>query len=187
MTDNLDPRGVPDAPPLPPPSLDAMPPAPPAAHGLTRFPALAAFLSLVPGLGHLYVGAYQRAAMLLIGIIVVCIVTPLPISVFLALFLWFFGMFDAYRQAQLGNLRLRGECEPSEDASQANLAFGVFLTVVGGLLLLKKLELIDLDWLRDWWPLIPVLAGVYLIVSALLERQRRRPGAVDDGSGPEEP
>lgn len=189
MTTPLDPdretsRAV-DVPPLPPL------PEPSAREGyavqgpanLTRFPALAAFLAVVPGLGHLYVGAYTRAAMIVIGIIAVIVIIPLPVNVFLALFAWFFGIFDAYRQAQLVNLGAQEPAPTSPGSGQSTLAFGVFLTVVGALLLVNNFFPLEMDWLRDWWPAIPVLVGVYLIGSALYERSRRAdggPGDLDD-------
>lgn len=177
-----------DAPPLPPPPRAPQPAAgegiaPLRPTGLTRFPALAAFLALVPGLGHLYVGAYSRAAMIVIGIIAIIVIIPLPINVFLALFTWFFGIFDAYRQAQLVNLGEQEQVQSSAGGGQSTLAFGVFLTVVGALLLVNNFFPLELDWLRDWWPAIPVLVGVYLVGSALYERSRRAarsPGDLDD-------
>ncbi len=166
------------APPLPPPGAVPRPPVP----ALTRFPALAAFLSVVPGLGHLYAGAYQRAAMVVIGLVAVLVVVPLPVNVFFALFLWFFGIFDSYRQAQVSNLEVLGGTVPTAAGDRANLSFGVFLTVVGLILLLKNLLPVDLDWLRDWWPVVPVLIGLYLVASAVVERARRRPPEGEDGS-----
>jgi len=179
---------VADAPPLPPTPPLPQPPdgegdTPQRAVGLNRFPALAAFLALVPGLGHLYVGAYTRAAMIVIGIIAIVVIIPLPVNVFLALFTWFFGIFDAYRQAQLVNLGAQELAPTSPGSGQSTLAFGVFLTVVGALLLVNNFFPLEMDWLRDWWPAIPVLAGVYLIGSALYERSRRAdrdPGDLDD-------
>ena len=152
----------------------------PQSAGLTRFPALAAFLALVPGLGHLYVGAYARAAMIVIGIIAIIVIIPLPINVFLALFVWFFGIFDAYRQAQLVNLGVQEPVRAPVSGGQGTLAFGVFLTVVGALLLINNFYPLEMDWLRDWWPAIPVLVGVYLIGSALYERSRRTQGEPED-------
>ena len=192
MTTTFDPGGLRDpagdTPPLPPAYPDASLLPARGSGSLARFPVLAAFLALVPGLGHLYVGAYRGAAMIVIGIIAICLVVPLPISVFLSLFVWFLGIFDAYRQAQLQNLRGHGGMVPAAPDDQGSLAFGVFLTVVGGLLLLRNLDLIELDWLRDWWPVIPLLVGVYLIGSAVLQRRQRRSSAVGaedlgDGSG----
>jgi 4-hydroxybenzoate polyprenyltransferase len=182
MTSTLDAGGprdpAVDLPPLPPAFQATGSPPAPGPGETVRFPLLAAFLAAVPGLGHLYVGAYQKATMIVIGIIAICIVVPLPINVFLALFVWFFGIFDAYRQAQLQNLRGRGAALPTASDDQGGLAFGVFLTVVGALLLLRNFGLIELEWLRDWWPVIPLLVGLYLIGSAVLQRRQRSAAAV---------
>lgn len=170
--DNRNPVDMPPLPPVPEPVAGGDGTAQLSA-GLTRFPALAALLALVPGLGHLYVGCYTRAAMIVIGIIAIIVIIPLPINVFLALFTWFFGIFDAYRQAQLVNLGVQEPLQKSGDGGQGSLAFGVFLTVVGVLLLINNFFPLEMDWLRDWWPAIPVLVGIYLIGSALYERSRR--------------
>jgi hypothetical protein len=163
------------APPLPPPpprpeSRTPLP-SPQPTESWSKSPALAAFLSMLPGLGHLYVGVYQRAAMLVIGFFAIIYLLPIPINIFLCLFVWFFGIFDAYRQAQLANLGDSDEAPVRR--GESTLMFGVFLTVLGAILLLNNLFPIDFEWLRDWWPAIVVVAGLYLIISAALDRRRR--------------
>ncbi len=170
--DNRNPVDMPPLPPVPEPVAGGERTAQLPA-GLIRFPALAALLALVPGLGHLYVGCYTRAAMIVIGIIAIIVIIPLPINVFLALFTWFFGIFDAYRQAQLVNLGAQEPTMAPVGGGQGTLAFGVFLTVIGVLLLVNNFFPLEMDWLRDWWPAIPVLVGIYLIGSALYERSQR--------------
>ena len=171
------------SPPTPP-----LPPAPPlsseAGSEYRKSPALAAFLAIVPGLGHLYVGTYQRAVMLVVTFFATIWLFPVPIDVFLCLFIWFFGLFDAYRMAQIAAL---GE-EPSlpRATPQSGLAFGVFLTVVGVLLLLRTRFDIRFEWLQEWWPAIPVVAGLYLIIASILERSKRAGADRDEPTLPAE-
>ena len=163
----------PPVPPLPPaPQPETASPMVPAAT-FEKSPPLAALLSVIPSLGHLYVGAYQRAIML-VGSIFICIyVLPGLTKVFLPLFIWFFGFFDAYRLAQIANL---GPAEPSPapaPSTQGNLVFGVFVTVAGVVLLLKRLAPDLFDWLSEWWPAVLVVAGVILVLDSLRQRLSR--------------
>jgi hypothetical protein len=170
---------IPAKPPLPPPpETDPAPPdtvatpQAPAWKPEEKSPALAAFLSLWPGLGHLYVGSYNRAGMFFFGVLAVIYLLPLPASVFVCIFLWFFGIFDAYRQAQIVNL---GDDEPSpQRQAQGGLMFGVFLVVLCAILLVNNFYPIDFDWLRDWWPAVGILLGLYLIASTAIDRMRKR-------------
>jgi hypothetical protein len=180
-------------PPLPPPPGTAPPPpaerAPmPAYEAVPRppkTPALAAFLAfLFPGMGHLYSWAYERAFMIW-ATIAVCIFLIIqghwPFS-FVIAFVYFFSIFDAYREAQFFNLRAAEEEIPQQRSdSQGRLMFGVFLAVVAVVVLADKLNIFDMEWVYDWWP-VPVLAlGVYLIVAAIKDRgKQRQAAAVED-------
>jgi len=158
---------------LPPPVAPA-PPAPPAATGIPprKSPGLAAVISVLPGLGHLYLGLYQRAVMIATGF-ALGIYVELPI---LVVFLLFFAIIDAYRQAQVINM---GGIDTTPKPTQGTLGFGVFLTVVGLVLLINNFYPIDFDWLEDWWPAVIVLLGVWFILGALKERNDASKAALD--------
>jgi len=170
-----------DRPPLPPkppvPTSDALPPPPAPAPLPVRYPekspALAAFLSVVPGIGHLYTERYQRAVIVVTAFFLSIYLLPLPLSVFVPIFIWFFGLFDSYRQAQLVNLSTADE-PPAPRVRECSLAFGVFLTIVGVILLVDRFIPIELDWLLDWWPALLVLGGLYFIWGAWREREAGR-------------
>jgi hypothetical protein len=180
-------------PPTPPPPV-APPPvtaARPAAARPEKLPGLAALLSIIPGLGQLYADAFDRAVMIFATLVLLILaavnqVLPVVLTVFACLFVWFYGMFDAYRQAQLANV---GGIEPEpvrRRRGESRLMFGVFLFVVGGLLLVENLNLFDLDWLMDWWPAAVVAIGIYLIYAAIKERGQHKDddtttGGVDPG------
>jgi len=143
-------------------------------------PGLGAVLSIIPGLpiGQLYGEAFDRAVMIAAAfwlLILAAVQGALPVTlvVFACIFIWIYSMFDAYRQVHLVNLGGTVPSPKSRSRGEGRLMFGIFLAVVGGLLLVENLGLFDLYWLRDWWPVLVLLIGVYLIFDAVRERSRR--------------
>lgn len=152
-----------------------------------KSPILASILSLMPGLGQVYVGYYQRGfahamtvatSIALLSADVLDEMTP-----FVAIFLVFFMLYnlvDAGRRAAFYNQALaEGESfEPMNlpvDAGgfgpQGNLVGGVMLLAVGTVLLLHTRFDVTLDWIEDWWPLAPMVVGGYMLVLAYQERR----------------
>ena len=188
------------------PNLDAPAPAtnvPPAAAGYVppqmalphaqmqprdsraKSPALACFLSAMPGLGQIYVGYYQRG--FVHAIVVASIIAFLagqnrgwsPLIPLFALFLaffWLYNIIDAGRRAALYKTKLIGseEIELPSDFSMPGLhgsIFGGVLLIGGGFIILLHTRFgVPLEWLEDWWPLAPIFLGVYLVVKAIQER-----------------
>lgn len=143
-------------------------------------PGLALVLSVLPGLGHVYLGLYARGAMVFLAFLVaVTLANHAGELGFVAVFLWFFGLVDAYRQGRILNTVDFVEPVPANNRGAGSLGLGVFLVIVGGILLLDKFVDIDLDWLADWWPAILVAAGVYFIAAALKERREAREDEID--------
>jgi hypothetical protein len=181
--DTRDPQpsaSAPPKPPVPPPSprpqlperdLSPPPPSPGSARRDDElYPWLAALLSVIPCLGHLYARAPGRALALFLSWIVAITMLPFGLNIAAAFFLWFFGIFDSYREAQLANL---DEPDAARSArGTGGLALGVFLTLTGGLLLAHHVYGLSLDWLREWWPVVVIAGGVYLIIDWLLARLR---------------
>lgn len=174
MSDYQTPTPQPAAPPAP-----MLPPTPPVPMmPYRRSPGLATVLSIIPGVGHLYLGLYERAAaIVLVFALGIWLADAAEIGPFVIMFVWFFGLFDAYRQAQAINLGV--EVEPllrkrRVKPMHASLGFGVFLVIVGALILWNQFYPIDFSFLEVWWPLILVLGGVYLIGRYLLEQRRRQ-------------
>lgn len=172
------------APPLP--SSEPAPPPPPAAPAapvaarpygdpLAKSPGLALFLSILfPGLGHIYVAAYERALMIIGGIAVSiwAIVQSeghlWPLAFAIA-FAYFFSIFDAYREAQIANLADQDLPKPRRQG-EGRLMFGIFLTVVAGLVLADNLDLFDIRWFLEWWPVLVLLVGLYFIGTWIWEK-----------------
>jgi hypothetical protein len=163
-------------PPLPPMPDDRLPtPSPPDAA--QKSPPLAAALSFIlPGLGHVYAGSGQRAGMVLASFVLAILLLATvswPFAFMLA-FLWFFGMFDAFREAQIANLGATERDARALRQDGSKLLFGAFLLLGGCLLLLDRLHLVDVDrFFRSWWPLLVIAAGLYFLVGAFRDRPPR--------------
>lgn len=175
-------RPTPPAPPSPADPVPAPPPAAPAARApvptydpMAKSPGLALFLSILfPGLGHIYVGVYERALMIIGGIAVSIWAIAhsegrlWPLA-FVIAFGYFFSIFDAYREAQIANLAEQELPKPRRQG-EGRLIFGVFLTVLAGMVLADNLGLFDIRWFYDWWPVLVLLIGVYFIGSWIWEK-----------------
>ena len=162
------------------PAKEWVRPAPYGFDPRTKNVALACFLSVMPGLGQVYVGYYQRGFIhiLVVGSIIATLaegalreLTPL-LGIFLAFF-WLYNVIDAGRRASLYNQALAGAnpaALPEELAAQGlrgSVAGGVVLIVLGSALLLHTRFDISLEWLDEWWPAAPILFGVYLVIKGI--------------------
>jgi hypothetical protein len=144
-----------------------------------KSPALATILSLMPGLGQVYVGYYKQG---FINITVVAATIALLSSgdfsgmepffgPFLAFF-WIFNMIDANRRAHHVNRAaagLGGEDVPEDfklPGLGGSMFGGVLLIVIGTLFILDLNFGVSLAWIKDWWPLILIVFGVRLVVQA---------------------
>jgi hypothetical protein len=160
-------------------------PRPPAGTGRRDFfddprrksPVLALVLSLMPGLGQVYVGYYQQGftnvlvAASVIGLLaagdVLHQLEPVA-GIFLAFF-WLYNVVDAWRRAVFYNNALAGigpASIPAEfelTAGRGSLAGGIALILVGVVVLSNTLLGWSLDWLARWWPVAFIAAGVWLI------------------------
>lgn len=179
-----EPNVNPAAPAFPPPPAPsaAAPPAPPVAYAApyvypVKSPAVAGLLSCLPGLGHVYLGMYKRAAIFFgVWVLIIAVVSDVggPIG-FAIPFWWFFVLIDAVRMAQAINKTMQPETILPEDfqlrASGGSLALGVFLILFGAFFLLKKLVVIDLSFLLDWWPLLLVLFGAWQVFAHFQSKQ----------------
>ena len=60
---------------------------------------------------------------------------------------------------------------------KGSLGFGVFLTVLGCILLYNQFNPINFDFLRDWWPLFLVGGGLWLVGSYARDRHKENAAA----------
>jgi Domain of unknown function (DUF5668)/B-box zinc finger len=162
----------------PPPSGFAPPPVaympPPSRPGAVS-PALAFFLGLIPGVGAIYNGQYAKGIVhgivwgLLMSIANSRAANGLePIFVMLVIVWWAYMAIEAHRTAQLiaagqpvdefsslVSLNKRGD--------QAVVA-GVILVVLGVILLLRTLNVLDIDeLLARYWPVLLIAGGAWLL------------------------
>ena len=155
-------------------------PTRPSGEGSThdprrKSPFLAGFLSLMPGLGQIYVGYYQRGFLhaLVVGVLL-SILTEEAAGPLMALgtlfltFFWFYNVIDAVRRAALYNYALAGgaDIELPEDfkvpSLSGSVAGGVTLMAVGLVLLGNTAFGMSLAWVEQWWPVAFIVFGGYL-------------------------
>ena len=175
----------PIAPAAPEPTATGQPYAPqaPRQDSRTKSPALAGFLSCMPGLGQVYVGYYVRGFVhaITVGTLITLLATGelddlIPLAAVFLSFFWLHNVIDAVRRASLFNLYLSGdhEIELPDDFSMPKFGGSIFggliLIVAGFILLLNTRWNVSLAWLDEWWPLAPILLGLYLFGKAVQER-----------------
>lgn len=162
--------------------------APQGAHreALRKSPVLAGLLSLLPGLGQVYVGYYLVGFihLVVVGLVITMIsshhdASP-DLAPFFGLFLsffWIFNIIDAVRRANLYNAHLAGgrEVKPPTDSP---LVGGIVLLIAGLVLTLEITMGIEMEFLETTWPLGILAAAAYLIWKYVRTRaQLRAPAA----------
>lgn len=151
-----------------------------------KAPLLAAFLSLIPGMGQIYVGYYRRG--FVIGaVIMVCMFIGsamhgdlAPVFPLSAVFVWVFNVIDAGRMAAMYNLAITGSYAMTmpDDVKLPKLGGSIFggllLLLFGGVALSNTALGYPLDWLEDWWPVLPAALGAYLVLRGILDAMDKR-------------
>ena len=163
-----------------PESAPAAPPAAPisASHyrqDLDRKSVgLATILSVMPGLGQVYVGNYQPG--FVNAVVAASLITMLsaglgeltPLAGLFLAFYWLYNMIDAGRRATAYNQALTGQRQSDLaqgllPGKESSLLGGVSLVVFGTLFLLYNQFGFSFYWIEEWWPLSMVILGAYLI------------------------
>lgn len=182
MNDNAAPPSF--APPPAAPSAAPSPAAiPPPVIVDRKSPGLAGFLSMFPGLGHLYLGLYQRAfavgGAFILGIALTSHGSGGEFFGPLIAFVWFFAIIDAVRQAkainrgQLAEAGFAGESQLKVAAGTGGLTWGVILVGLGSLWIIDRYFEIDWSFMSEWGgPAAFILLGVILIVGHIRKRRR---------------
>lgn len=158
-------------PPLPPPAISGLPPA-----RSQRNPWIALLLSVFPGVGQLYNGQPAKAFVFFFGW-VGCIwgaseVAALPFG-FLIPFVYFYNLVDAYRSACWLNQQATG-LDLRQDQAVESPAWGVGLVLLGLLLLLNNLGWLRLAALREYWPVLLIVAGGAFLYGSV-QRKKNAP------------
>ena len=167
----------------PAPAPAAPPPPPLAAASPYRrgddqaSPGVAAFLGFIPGVGAIYNGQYAKGLVhaVIFGLII-SIMTHAggesePMLAFLLVAWEFYMIFEAYHTA-----RKRAMGQPVDEfSSLVNVRPGgrgfptgaVTLIVLGVILLLNTLDILDFRYIARYWPVVLILAGVYMLWARL--------------------
>lgn len=159
---------------------------------------LAVLLSMMPGLGQVYVGSYRRG---FINILVVAALITLlandmgpltPLAGLGLAFFWLYNMIDAGRRANHYNMLLQAQAggQFPEDldfsdfsGSGGTRAGGIVLMVLGFMFLMNTRFRWDFDWLEEWWPLGFMFLGAYLFWK---DHQARKAKQDDSAANPKE-
>ncbi len=178
-----------------PPQGPAAPPppeyqAPLPGYGRRKLPfkstAFAIVLSVfIPSLGHIYLGYYKQAftIMLVLAALITLVSSGVegmePLLGLMIAFVYFFQIFDAARRCSLYNRVLEtgqaGLDSELIDLPETNpFAGGVALVAIGSLALLNTLFDFSLDWLADWWPVLMIGGGVWLIRKSRQDKGKER-------------
>ena len=139
-------------------------------------PKRAALCALIPGLGAVYNNEYMKAVTYFAVWAALASMGSRVSGVFgFAAFVFLiFTMFDAYRSAEaLLRRRLKSDALEEEAPSQDRtfIAWGVFLIVLGFLFLLQNI--IPYRFLSQYWPLIFIFIGAYLVYFSLRKKLTR--------------
>lgn len=151
-----------------------------------KSPVLALVLSLMPGVGQIYVGYYQQG--FTNAIVAASIITLLStevvrgaeplFGVFLGFF-WLYNIVDAWRRATFYNNALAGigPANLPEDftapSGRGTLAGGVALVIVGAIALSNTLFGMPLDWAEKWWPVALIGGGAWLAYPSIVKKNKK--------------
>jgi hypothetical protein len=151
-----------------------------------KSPALATLLSLMPGLGQIYVGYYQLG---FINILVVASLIALlnrgaghlePLFGLFLAFYWLYNLVDAARRATFYNQALAGlgPTEMPEGMKMPDrrgaLLGGILMILVGAAAFAHIQFGMSFQWMERWWPLALVLVGAYLTYQSATARKKEK-------------
>lgn len=152
-----------------------------------KSPVLATVMSVMPGLGQVYVGYYQQG---FINVVVIATTITLIASgelrgaePFLGLFLafyWLYNIVDAGRRAAFYNQALAGippgkmPDEIKLPGTRGSFAAGVALIAAGLIFFSNTMFDVSLRWLEDWWPMGLVIAGAWLVYVSRKSQSERQ-------------
>lgn len=151
------------------------PPQPSVTPERRKAPGLAVFFSLLPGLGHIYLGLHQRGIAFFAAFFAsLWLSDQADLSGAVVAFTFFYAMIDAYQQATQPTA-VEAHSRMANSERRANLALGVFLVVTGVLLLYSNFYPLDLSFLVDWWPLGLIILGIFLLAKDLSAKRQKPP------------
>ncbi len=177
---------TPPVPPAPAPAAQAAP-QPALGDPRRKSPFLAGLLSAMPGLGQVYIGYYKRG---FINVLTVASLIALlsfsdmgpfiPLAAIFLAFFWLYNIVDAVRRAALYNYALEGGAAIELPADfqpglRGSILGGGALMALGANLLAHTRFDYSLEWLEEWWPLVFIFFGGYLVFKAIQEKSAGEP------------
>lgn len=134
----------------------------------TYSPARAALFALVPGIGAVYNRQYAKALVhfaIFASLIIIAGEAGLEIFGFAAFAFYIFTIMDAYRSAQVMVRKqvAQGEVIQEEFEKITTPLWGGILVILGILFFLNNLGFNSFRFIAQFWPLIFVAIGIYLI------------------------
>jgi len=149
------------------------PPPPPPKTEVTSNATKAALCAIIPGVGAVYNQDYMKAVVHLAAFSSLCIFAEANgIFGLIAFVFYIYTIFDAYRSASISPVKK----EPA--TGQMNLPlWGILLILLGVVFLLDSLNAISLRSITQFWPLVLVFLGAYLVFQYVSGEKRNQPGA----------
>ncbi len=130
-----------------------------------KSPIVAGFLSLIfPGIGSIYAGAAAKGIsyMAVFFYSVYALSNGAEAWLFLVIF-WTFAVVDAYKDAERTEVKME---------KKSNLGWGIFWLLLGLIFQLQTLGYLRLRKTLEYWPLLLVILGIYLMIKGLKREGR---------------
>lgn len=143
--------------------------------------------AIVPGMGQVYVGYYKQAfvTIMLFASVITALssgvasgMEPL-FGIFLGFF-YFYQMIDAGRKCSFYNRAVEGQGQAIPDLGMAlpdtggSRFAGIALIVIGALAFMRTKFDVSMEWLQDWWPLILIIIGAYILYNSRSEEKEEQ-------------
>lgn len=124
--------------------------------------SIATWLSIVPGLGFIYLERYLKGIAIFIVWIGLMLIFNPPASPLISIGFWLFQLIYANQEAKrLNKLSLTVE-EGQEEIEKASLFWGILVILFGLIFLIHNFGF-DLSWIFKFWPLLVIGIGAQLI------------------------
>jgi Domain of unknown function (DUF5668) len=142
-----------------------------------KSPKVAGWLSIIPGLGLVYLGQYLKALVVWVLFMGACHLSERSdVGGPLGAFLWFAQIFYAVQEARRINRARAGAPQVEEESGlpeKESPLWGGILIGIGTLLLLDQFDLIRFGELFEtFWPVLIIVLGLQILLRGRSDRRR---------------
>ena len=133
---------------------------------MKRSPSAAVFLSLLPGLGHIYVGQATKGFVILLSAFLAIRMVDESNGLFgmFIPFVWLYAMIDAHRSAvEVNRIVAAGGTLPRGPDFGLTKWWGYILIGLGVVFTLDNFDLIEFEWILRLWPLGLIALGFFIL------------------------